>query len=46
MGTWELSQRRLSLGGLLVFTAYLAQLYAPLETISTKLADLQRKDAE
>jgi ATP-binding cassette subfamily B protein len=33
MGTWELSQGRLSLGGLLVFTAYLAQLYSPIRAL-------------
>ena len=29
LGTWELSQGRLSLGGLLVFMAFLTQLYSP-----------------
>src|SRR5262249_52148792 len=29
LGTWELSQGRLSLGGLLVFFAFLSQLYSP-----------------
>ncbi|HEY1593997.1 MAG TPA: ABC transporter ATP-binding protein [Thermoleophilaceae bacterium] len=33
MGTWELSQHRLSLGGLLVFTAYLAQMYGPIRSL-------------
>src|SRR5919197_1332928 len=33
MGTWELSQHRLSLGGLLVFTAYLTQLYGPIRRL-------------
>jgi ATP-binding cassette, subfamily B, bacterial len=33
MGTWELSQQRLSLGGLLVFTAYLTQLYGPIRRL-------------
>jgi ATP-binding cassette, subfamily B, bacterial len=33
MGTWELSQHRLSLGGLLVFTAYLAQMYGPIRRL-------------
>jgi ABC-type multidrug transport system fused ATPase/permease subunit len=33
MGTWELSKGRLTLGGLLVFTAYLAQLYSPIRRL-------------
>src|SRR3954449_8220977 len=33
MGTWELSRHRLSLGGLLVFTAYLAQMYGPIRRL-------------
>src|SRR5919199_2611052 len=33
-GTWELSQGRLSLGGLLVFLAYLSQLYSPIRGLS------------
>ena len=34
MGTWELSQGRLSLGGLLVFLTYLSQLYSPIRGLS------------
>jgi ABC-type multidrug transport system fused ATPase/permease subunit len=34
MGTWELSQGRLSLGGLLAFLAYLHQLYGPVRGLS------------
>jgi ABC-type multidrug transport system fused ATPase/permease subunit len=32
-GTWELSEHRLSLGGLLVFTAYLSQMYGPIRRL-------------
>jgi ABC-type multidrug transport system fused ATPase/permease subunit len=38
MGTWELTQGRLSLGGLLVFLAFLSQLYSPIRGL-TKLAN-------
>jgi ATP-binding cassette, subfamily B, bacterial len=38
MGTWELTQGRLSLGGLLVFLAFLSQLYSPIRGLS-KLAN-------
>jgi ABC-type multidrug transport system fused ATPase/permease subunit len=34
LGTWELSHGRLSLGGLLVFLAYLTQLYSPIRGLS------------
>ena len=34
MGTWELAQGRLSLGGLLVFLTYLSQLYSPIRRLS------------
>src|SRR5436190_445767 len=34
LGTWELSQGRLSLGGLLVFLTYLSQLYSPIRGLS------------
>ena len=34
MGTWELSEGRLSLGGLLVFLTYLSQLYSPIRGLS------------
>ena len=33
MGTWELTAGRLSLGGLLVFIAFLAQLYSPIRSL-------------
>ncbi|HKP19553.1 MAG TPA: ABC transporter ATP-binding protein [Gaiellaceae bacterium] len=33
MGTWELSHGRLSLGGMLVFLAYLSQLYSPVRRL-------------
>ena len=34
MGTWELSQGRLSVGGLLAFLAYLSQLYSPIRGLT------------
>ena len=34
MGTWELTQGRLTLGDLLVFIAYLSQLYGPIRGLS------------
>jgi ATP-binding cassette subfamily B protein len=34
LGTWELSKGRLSLGALLVFLAYLTQLYSPIRGLS------------
>ncbi len=34
LGTWELSKGRLSLGGLLVFLAYLTRLYSPIRGLS------------
>jgi ABC-type multidrug transport system fused ATPase/permease subunit len=34
MGTWELSQGRLGLGGLLVFLTYMTQLYSPIRGLS------------
>jgi subfamily B ATP-binding cassette protein MsbA len=34
VGTWELSQGRLTIGGLLVFLVYLSQLYAPIRGLS------------
>lgn len=33
LGTWELAQGRLSLGGLLVFIAFLTQLYSPVRSL-------------
>src|SRR5262249_10174378 len=41
VGALHVKQGVLTLGSLLVVTAYLAQLYEPLRTISTKIADLQ-----
>jgi ABC-type multidrug transport system fused ATPase/permease subunit len=35
LGTWALAQGRLSLGGLLVFLAYLSQLYSPIRSASS-----------
>src|SRR5215203_15026 len=34
VGTWELSQGRLTIGGLLVFLVYLSQLYTPIRGLS------------
>jgi ATP-binding cassette, subfamily B, bacterial len=34
LGTWELSQDRLTLGGLLAFLTYLTQLYSPIRGLS------------
>jgi ATP-binding cassette, subfamily B, bacterial len=36
-GTWELSQGRLTIGGLLVFLIYLRQLYGPVQGVSEVL---------
>lgn len=36
-GTWELSQGRLTIGGLLVFLVYLSQLYNPIRGVSETL---------
>jgi len=36
-GVWELSQGRLTIGGLLVFIVYLSRLYAPIEGLSDLL---------
>jgi ATP-binding cassette subfamily B protein len=36
-GTWELSQGRLTIGGLLVFLIYLSQLYGPIRGLSNVL---------
>ena len=35
MGTWELSNGRLSLGGLLVFITFLTQLYSPIRSLGS-----------
>jgi len=37
VGTWELSQGRLTIGGLLVFMVYLSQLYTPIRGLSSLL---------
>ena len=37
MGTWELSEGRLSLGGLLIFMAFLSRLYGPIRGFSSLL---------
>ena len=37
VGTWQLSQGRLSIGGLLVFMVYLSQLYTPIRGLSSLL---------
>ena len=37
VGTWELSQGRLTIGGLLVFLVYLSQLYGPVQGVSEAL---------
>ena len=34
MGTWELAQGRLCLGGLLVFLAFLSQMYRPIRGLT------------
>jgi ABC-type multidrug transport system fused ATPase/permease subunit len=45
VGTWELSQGRLSLGGLLVFLAYLQQLYSPVRGMSSLVNSLYSASA-
>ena len=37
VGTWELSQGRLTIGGLIVFLVYLSQLYGPIRGLSELL---------
>ncbi len=37
-GTWELSQGRLTIGGLLVFLVYLSQLYSPVRGLSESVS--------
>jgi ATP-binding cassette, subfamily B, bacterial len=39
-GTWELSQGRLTIGGLIVFLVYLSQLYGPINGLSELLNTL------
>jgi ATP-binding cassette, subfamily B, bacterial len=45
VGTWELSQGRLTIGGLLVFLIYLRQLYTPISGLSTLLNTLYEATA-
>jgi len=40
MGAWELSQSRLSLGGLLAFLAYLSLLYGPVRSLTRLTTDI------
>src|ERR687893_1649044 len=44
-GTWELSQGRLTIGGLLVFLVYLSQLYGPIRGLSSLLNTLYEATA-
>jgi ATP-binding cassette subfamily B protein len=44
-GTWELSQGRLTIGGLLVFLIYLRQLYTPVRGLSNLLNELYEATA-
>ncbi|MDQ3942021.1 MAG: ABC transporter ATP-binding protein/permease, partial [Actinomycetota bacterium] len=44
-GTWELTQGRLTIGGLLVFLIYLRQLYAPIRGLSDLLNTLYEATA-
>ena len=45
MGTWELSQGRLTIGGLIVFLVYLSQLYDPIRGLSELLNTLYEASA-
>jgi ATP-binding cassette, subfamily B, bacterial len=45
MGTWELAQGRLTIGGLLVFLIYLRQLYSPVQGVSNLLNELYEATA-
>ena len=45
VGTWELSQGRLTIGGLLAFLIYLRQLYAPIRGLSNLLNTLYEATA-
>jgi subfamily B ATP-binding cassette protein MsbA len=45
VGTWELSQGRLTIGGLIVFLVYLSQLYAPISGLSELLNTLYEASA-
>jgi ATP-binding cassette, subfamily B, bacterial len=44
-GTWELSQGRLTIGGLIVFLVYLSQLYGPINGLSELLNTLYEATA-
>lgn len=44
-GTWELSQGRLTIGGLLVFLIYLSQLYGPIRGMSSLLNSIYSASA-
>ena len=45
VGTWELSQGRLTIGGLIVFLVYLSQLYGPINGLSELLNTLYEASA-
>ncbi|MBV9452715.1 MAG: ABC transporter ATP-binding protein [Rubrobacter sp.] len=45
MGAWELSQGRLSLGGLLAFLTYLSQLYSPIRGLSSMVNSIYSSSA-
>jgi subfamily B ATP-binding cassette protein MsbA len=45
VGTWELSQGRLTIGGLIVFLVYLSQLYTPIRGLSELLNTLYEASA-
>jgi ATP-binding cassette subfamily B protein len=45
VGTWELSQGRLTIGGLIVFLVYLSQLYGPIRGLSELLNTLYEASA-
>jgi ATP-binding cassette subfamily B protein len=45
VGTWELSQGRLTIGGLLVFMVYLSQLYTPVRGFSSLLNEFYEATA-
>jgi ATP-binding cassette, subfamily B, bacterial len=45
VGTWELSQGHLTIGGLIVFLVYLSQLYGPIRGLSELLSTLYEASA-
>ena len=45
VGTWQLSQGTLTLGGLLAFTTYLTQLYAPVRELSQLVTSVSAASA-